>query len=338
MSLSLDSFPRAPLAHLPTPLERAPRLAKALGLRDLLIKRDDCTGLAMGGNKARKLEYLVADALRQRTDTLLTTGGEQSNHARMTAAAACRYGLRCELYLSDAEPARRQGNLLLDHLFGAEVRFHPGLSYDRVDVQMAARAAQLAAAGRRPYIIPVGGSTALGCLGYTAAIRELLTQVEQAGGPPAAIVVAVGSTGTLAGMTLGVAEYLPGCRLLGISVSRRSAPAAERTATIASEAAALLGSERRFRAGEITVYDDWVGDGYGISTAAGDAAVRLAARIAGLVLDPVYTGKAFSGLTAMARAGEFSENERVLFWHTGGAPAMFARPPELGEMSGGVVQ
>jgi len=322
----LDSFPRVSLAYLPTPLEEAPRLASAMGVRRLWVKRDDCTGLAMGGNKARKLEFLVADALRAGADTLLTTGGVQSNHARMTAAAACKHGLRCLLFLSDEEPPAAQGNLLLDRLFGASVRFMPAVTLAEQDAAMAEAAAELAARGQKGYIIPVGGSTPLGCLGYVSAVRELAEQAAAQGCNPAAMALAVGSCGTLAGVLLGAAEWLPGCRIFGISVSRPAGGAAAQTARIATEAAQALAIPRQWTVADILVSDEWLGPGYGVATAEGSAAVRLAARTEGLVLDPVYTGKALAGLIGLVRRGEIAADGEVLFWHTGGAPAIFARP------------
>jgi L-cysteate sulfo-lyase len=327
---ALDSIPRVKLAHLPTPMEEAPRLGEALGVRRLRVKRDDCTGLALGGNKARKLEYLLAAALQRGADTLLTTGGVQSNHARMTAAAACRLGLRCILFLSNPRPPETQGNLLLDEIFGAECRFYPAPDYARIERDMAECAAQMAAAGGRPYVIPVGGSTPLGCLGYVTAVRELAEQAAALGWQPSAMVAAVGSCGTLAGLALGRAMFLPDCRLLGISVARPAAAASALGAEIANEAAAFLGVEHRLRAEDAPVYDDWLGPGYGIATEEGNAAVRLAARTAGLILDPIYTGKALAGLKGLMERGEIGTEEEVLFWHTGGGPALFARPEVIG--------
>jgi D-cysteine desulfhydrase family pyridoxal phosphate-dependent enzyme len=323
---SLASIPRAPLAHLPTPLETAPRLGASLGLRDLRIKRDDCTGLAMGGNKARKLEFLVADALEQGADTLITTGGTQSNHARMTAAAACKYGLRSALFLSTSGHHVEQGNLLLDRMFDAEVRFYPDHDYDRIEREMRAVAAEMRERGQRPYIIPVGGSTPLGCLGYVEAVREVASQGEACGWVPDVMVTAVGSCGTIAGLLLGSAVFLPGCRVIGVSVSRRGSAAAERAANIASEAAALLHLNPRFEASDLRIDDDWIGPGYGVATPEGDQAVLSAARAEGLILDPVYTGKAMAGLRGLAERGVITGGERVVFWHTGGGPALFGSP------------
>ncbi len=318
--MRLDDFPRVPLAHLPTPLEAAPRLGAALGLPGLWVKRDDATGLAMGGNKARKLEYLLAEALAQGADVLLTTGGAQSNHARMTAAAACRLGMGCLLCLVDPEPAAWQGNLLLDRLFGAEVRFLPGLTLAQMYAAMDEAAAALRARGRTPYIIPVGGSTPLGCMGYVQAVRELAGQ----GPEPDALVVATGSTGTLSGVLLGARLFLPRTRVYGVSVSPRAEPGKRRCAAIVAEAAALLDVDCSPAPAEIPIWDDWLGPDYGIPTPEGLDAIRLAARTEGLLLDPVYTGKALAGCRGLAERGELRPEERVVFWHTGGAPALFA--------------
>jgi D-cysteine desulfhydrase family pyridoxal phosphate-dependent enzyme len=324
MTAMLDRIERVPLAHLPTPWEEAPRLGEAFGLSRLWIKRDDATGLALGGNKARKLEYLMAEALRQGADTVLTCGGEQSNHARMTAAAACRLGMRAILFLDDPEPRERQGNVLLDDLLGAEVRFLPVGTLHALYAAMDRCAAELAARGRRPYVIPVGGSTPLGCLGYVRAVRELAGQAAERGLDVRTMVVATGSTGTLAGMALGARLFLAGARVIGISVSSPAERCREKAARIASEAAALLESDLGFAPDDFVVYDTFIGEGYGVPTREGGEALSLAARCEGLVMDPVYTGKALAGLRALAARGEIARDEAVVFWHTGGAPALFA--------------
>jgi 1-aminocyclopropane-1-carboxylate deaminase/D-cysteine desulfhydrase-like pyridoxal-dependent ACC family enzyme len=244
----------------------------------------------------------------------------------MTAAAACRLGLRCVICFSDVEPPAAQGNLLLDQLFGAECRFFPGTDSVGIAAVLESTAAELSAAGRQPYIIPVGGSTAVGVLGYVDAVRELAIQCDGRDRPPEVIVAATGSCGTLAGLHLGAAVFLPGCQVVGVSVSRSAATAARQTAELATETAALLGVERRFEAAEVSVFEEWIGPGYGAATPEANAAVALAARTEGLLLDPVYTGKAAAGLAGLAARGELGAAARVLFWHTGGAPALFARP------------
>jgi D-cysteine desulfhydrase family pyridoxal phosphate-dependent enzyme len=320
----LDEIPRIPLAHLPTPLEPAPRLGAAIGLPRLWVKRDDNTGLALGGNKARKLEYLMAEAREQRADLVMTTGGIQSNHARMTAAAARRLGMGSVLFLCEPAPDRTQGNLLLDRLLGAEIRFLPDLSLGEMNREMAAAAEGFRAEGRRPYIIPVGGSTALGCLGYVRAVRELAEQLDAAGERLDAMTVAVGSTGTFAGILLGRDLFLPDTRVYGISVAPPAAVGARRCAAIAAEAAGLIGAAVREGIESPPVYDDWLGPAYGVPTPEGLEVIRTAARTEGLLLDPVYTGKALAGTRGLAERGALKPEETVLFWHTGGAPALFA--------------
>jgi D-cysteine desulfhydrase family pyridoxal phosphate-dependent enzyme len=320
----LHDIPRVPLAHLPTPLEPAPRLGAGIGLPRLWLKRDDCTGLALGGNKARKLEYLFAEARAQGADTVFTTGGLQSNHARMTAAAACKLEMRSVLYLCDPEPVEHQGNLLLDAIFGADVCYLPGLDLHEMHSRMAADAARMGEQGRKAYIIPVGGSTPLGCLGYVRAVEEVARQAAEQGFDVDAMTVATGSTGTLAGILLGVRLFMPGCRVYGISVAP-SAPAGQRRcARIIAEAAAMLGVDWQPEPDAVPVYDDWLGAGYGVPTDDGMAAIDLAARTEGVLLDPVYTAKALAGTRGLAQRGELRAEETVLFWHTGGAPALFA--------------
>jgi len=322
--MNIDEFPRIPLAHLPTALEPAPRLGAAIGLPRLWVKRDDCTGLAMGGNKARKLEYLLADALAQGADVVFTTGGVQSNHARMTAAAACKLGLRSELFLCDPEPAVTQGNLLLDRLFGATVHFIPGLTLEQMNARMAARAEELRATGQRPYIIPVGGSTPVGALGYVTGVRELLEQARAAGVTVDALTVATGSTGTLSGILLGVRMFMPGTQVYGLSVSPRAAQGKRKCAGIVAETAALLGEIWAPTPDEIPIWDDWLGPDYGVPTPEGLEAIHLAATTEGYLLDPVYTGKALAGTRGLAQRGDLRPDQTVVFWHTGGAPALFA--------------
>ncbi len=324
VSRRLEQFPTVKLAQTPTALEPAPRLGHACGVNPLWVKRDDSTGLALGGNKARKLEFLVADALAHGADTLLTTGGVQSNHARMTAAAARRTGMRAILFLCDSAPDRAEGNLLLDRLLGAEVRFIPGLTLEQMDAKMEAAAEELRADGRRPYIIPVGGSTPLGALGYVRAVAELAAQCRDQKFQPGAIVLAAGSTGTLAGVLLGVRVFLPGTRIYGVSVSPLREAGQCKCAALCASAARLLGVEWSPSSDEIPIWDDWLGSAYAIPTPEGDAAVRLAAECEGYLLDPVYTGKALAGLIGLAARGEIGASESVVFWHTGGSPALFA--------------
>lgn len=303
----MTSAPR--LVHAPTPLDEAPRLSEELGVR-LLVKRDDATGFGLGGNKARKLELLVADALARGCDTLLATGGAQSNFARMTAAAAARARLACHLVLAGDEPPRATGNLILDRLFGATIEFAGATRWDVLEARVAEVAARL---GPRAYPMPVGGATPVGALAYVRAADELLAQMAE---PPDWIVLADGSGGTHAGLLAG----LPGTvRVLGVDVARPPVPLAKRIARLARETAELAG--RPAPAGEVLVVDH-TGPCYGAITEGARAAARLAARLEGLVLDPVYTAKAMAGLIAAAR--ERRVQGTVVFWHTGGAPALFA--------------
>ena len=295
------------LSHWPTPLDRAPRLAAALGLGadDLWVKRDDLTDLG-GGNKVRKLEHLVAEALAAGSTVLVASGGAQSNHARMTAAAAARVGLRAVLVLGGTALAGRPGNLALDELLGAEIVIADGLSGALLDDRVGEVAARLRAAGEVPAVLPFGGSSAVGARGYVACAAELQEQAPDA----AHVVVAVGSGGTMAGLVAGLGQE----RVLGIDTGATSDPE-QRVAAIVAE---LGGAADRLRLDR-----DQVGDGYGRLTPAAASAMRTAARTEGLLLDPVYTGKALAGLAAAAAEGIVQPGERTVFVHTGGLPGLF---------------
>ena len=304
-----------PLAHGPTPLEPLNRLSDWLGGPRLFVKRDDQTGLALGGNKARKLEHLCAEALAQGCDTLVTGGGPQSNHCRMTAAAANRLGLHCHLALAGPASDRPTGNLLLDHLLGA--RLHPTAAreYYEIEAAIVGVAEEVRAEGGRPYAIPVGGASVTGALGYVDAARELTIQLEE---PLDWIVVADGSGGTHAGLLAGLDGPT---RILGVDVGTR--PDLDlRVPELAVATAAAL--ERPAPKGEVHIDHTRFGAGYGKPTPECLEAIRAAARLEGLILDPVYTGKAMAGLIGWIREGRFREGQSVLFWHTGGAPALFA--------------
>lgn len=315
-----NDFARVDLGFFPTPIETLPRLGAELGVA-LSIKRDDFSGFGGGGNKVRKLEYLMAEALAAKAQVLITTGGHQSNHARMVAAAACRFGMDSVLVLRGNPPSEYQGNLLLDRLFGATLEFlEPTEYFTLVDPRMEAHAEAARGAGRVPYIIPLGGATPLGAVGYVRAVEEMMDQVEQ---PPDVVVVPVGSGGTLAGLLVGARRHWPGTRMVGISVSRDRAWFQERVAGMADACAALLGWDMRFAPGDIWVEDGHVGPGYGQPSAGGIAAIRRAARTEGMLLDPVYTGKAMDGLTALIGSGAVAPGARVLFIHCGGSPALY---------------
>ncbi len=317
---SLDAVPRVPLARLPTPIEELPRLAKRLGLAKLLVKRDDATGLAMGGNKARKLEYDFAPILAGGHDVVVTVGGAQSNHAAMTAAAARRAGLDVKLVLGGPAFHKPLGNMLLDALYGAEIRYlMDDDDNDSLAAAMDAWVAEMRREGRRPYALPIGGSSGLGALGYVRAMRELAAQ---AGPGPVQVVTAVGSCGTFAGLNLGARLFAPGARVVGISVSRTARQIAVRTAELAAESAAILGIAPP-DLGALEVHDGFH-EAYGVATESGAEAIRVSARLEGLLLDPVYTGKSMAGLFALVRSGALDSGVPVVFLHTGGLPILFA--------------
>jgi L-cysteate sulfo-lyase len=317
------------LAMLPTPLEPLPRLSPDGGPR-LWVKRDDCTGLGGGGNKVRKLEYLLSAARAESSDVILTAGAVQSNHARLTAAACARLGLPCELFLNQRVPERSaayrvSGNVLLDRLFGARVVLLEG-SADAEEASRV-RAEQLREEGRRPYVIPVGGSNAVGSRGYVDAAHELLTQAAELGIEVGAVVSAVSSGGTLAGLATGFADAAWPGRLLGISVSAPAAIARRRVTEVALRTAAEL--DLKDCTPSFEVDDGFLGDGYGMPTPEGLQAVRAAARLEGLLLDPVYTGKALAGALAHLRSTSMRDMAHVVFLHTGGWPALFGYQEEL---------
>jgi D-cysteine desulfhydrase family pyridoxal phosphate-dependent enzyme len=323
---------RFPLALLPTPLVEAPRLSKALGGPRILIKRDDMTGFGFGGNKVRGLEYYLADALARNADVIITGAGPQSNHIRATAAAARVAGLDAVAVIHDSRPAETQGNLLLDELLGVEVRFTGDPNRALVDTKIEEVAEELRRAGRRPYIIPRGGASALGAQGYVEFVRELGTQLQAVGARPQWLVLATGACGTQAGLIAGVKLYGAEYRILGITVSRPVAECLERISRIAGEAARLAGGEIEVRADEVIVRDGFIGQGYGIPTSEGVEAIRLVARTEGIFLDPTYTGKGMAGLIAEIRSGRIGKGETVVFLHTGGEPGLFAHP-EIGRLS-----
>ena len=327
--MRLFALPRFPLTVLPTPLQRAMRLEAALGPASprIFIKRDDLTGLAFGGNKARKLEYLVADALAQGATMLITEGAAQSNHARMTAAAAALAGLRCELVLDARHGADVAGNLLLDRLLGATIHIVPD-KQARV-ARMAELAESLPARGERPYLIPTGGSVPLGAAGYVTAVLELLGQLMAAGVSPRRLYFATSSLGTQAGLVVGARLFAAPFRIYGIAVEHPRETLVAKGVDLANATAALLGVDERFTAADIAIDDGFVGEAYGVRTPEGLAAIQLLARTEAILLDPVYSGKAMSALIAHIRAGEFSPDDAVLFLHTGGGPSLFAHGTAL---------
>lgn len=326
---ALAAAPRVRITCLPTPVVELRRLSGALGGPRLWMKRDDLTGLGMGGNKTRKLEFLLGEALAQGCDTVLTGGAAQSNHCRQTAAAAAACGLGCHLALGGEAPEVPEGNLLLDLLFGATVHW---CGKERKGERLPDLAAELRAAGRRPYLIPYGGSNAVGALGFVAAVEELRGQVPALGGRVDAIVFPSSSGGTHAGIAVGTRALGLPARVVGIGIDRRQpheAPYEEELAGLANEVAARSGLGVRCGADDFEVCQEFLGGGYGVVGELEREAIRLAARLEGILVDPVYTGRALGGLIEMIRRGEFRAGETVLFWHTGGAPALFACGREL---------
>jgi L-cysteate sulfo-lyase len=321
-----DKVSRISLGHLPTPLHALPRLTEKLGGPQLFVKRDDQTGLATGGNKTRKLEFLVADALERKADTLITAGAPQSNHARQTAAAAARAGMRCVLVLRGQPPAEPQGNLLLDELLGAQIRW---AERNAVPATMEAVAAELRTQGRAPYIIPYGGSNPVGATGYVAAMEELMEQARQMDLRLDRIVFASSSGGTQAGLVVGAKATGYSNQVLGISVDQKREDLQALVAQLATATATHLKLDLEFAPGDIAVNANYLGAGYGVMGEPEREAIRLAAEMEGLLLDPVYTGRAFAGMIDLIRKGEIRRKESVLFWHTGGTPALFAYAQEL---------
>lgn len=325
LSTRLDAFARLNLVETPTPLQRLPRLSARLG-REIWVKRDDFTPLAMGGNKLRKLEFLAADAIRQKADVLVTAGAIQSNHVRQTAALCARLGLDCIALLenpigTDRDDYLRSGNRLLLDLFRVRVIDVDGL--DDPDRQLEAEAQRLRDEGRRPYVIPIGGSNALGALGYVRAGLELEQQIAADGLAFSAVVLASGSAGTHAGLAFALAHALPATPVVGVTVSRTDAAQRPKVQNLLDRTSELL--EIATPPGtRIDLWDEYFAPRYGEPNDACIKAVRLLAETEGLLLDPVYTGKAMAGLLDGIARGRFDGNDPLLFLHTGGAPALFA--------------
>ncbi|MCW5699240.1 MAG: D-cysteine desulfhydrase [Rhodospirillales bacterium] len=325
--MQLARFARERFAHLPTPLEPLTRLSEALGGPRLFIKRDDSTGLALGGNKTRKLEFLIAEAKDQGADTIISAGGVQSNHVRQTAAAAARSGLACDLVLTRIVPwndadYEKTGNVQLDELLGARIHIHPAAT-DR-DAAMISLADQVHRRGGRPYIIPVGGSNATGALGYVNCAMELERQANDMGVVIDSVVHAASSGGTQAGLIAGFHAIGSRTRVIGIDVDANPSETAATVWRVLTATCKKLGLTRPETDGVVVVEGGYAGDSYGLPTAAMVEAVTRLARTEGLVLDPVYTGKAMAGLIDLIAQGRFSGSDTVVFLHTGGTPALFA--------------
>jgi D-cysteine desulfhydrase len=313
--------PRLHFAHLPTPVEELPRLSAALDGPRILIKRDDQTGLAFGGNKTRKLEFLVAEAREQGAQTLISGGALQSNHCRQTAAAAARFGFDCILVLNGEMPEHPTANLLLDQLFGAEiVTIKERALRDQVLQETFNKAMVM---GRKPYLVPYGGSSPTGALGYAFAVEELMAQMKDRGSIDW-IVFGTSSGGTHAGLVLGQRLFGYKGNVLGISIDEPETWLKERVSKLASDASEKLGKRIEFSQTDVLANADYCTAGYGVLTDAEREAVRLFAKYEGLLLDPVYTGRAAAGMIDLIRKGYFKKDETVLFWNTGGQPALFA--------------
>ncbi|RYD54402.1 MAG: D-cysteine desulfhydrase family protein [Sphingomonadales bacterium] len=322
--MNLEDIPRLSLGYLPTPIEKMARLSVEMGI-NLSVKRDDFTGFGGGGNMVRKLEFLMADAVAQGAKVLITTGGHQSNHARMTAAAARKFGMKPVLVLRGNRPDVYQGNLLLDHLLGAEIDFlDPEAYFTEINPRMQRYADEATARGEKAYIIPLGGASALGAMGYVNAVKELSEQYKTAGQPaPKYVIAPVGTGGTLAGLLVGCSIYWPDTTVFGIAVTGSAIPFSERIAVMATAAAELLGLDRTWTAADVRIETDYIGPGYSIPSEDGNAAIKIAAQTEGMLLDPVYTGKAFAGILDCAKRGTIEPGSDVLFVHCGGSPALF---------------
>lgn len=325
--MNISSLPRFPLAVLPTPLDELPRLSHELGVR-VVMKRDDLTGFAMGGNKARKLEFLVADALEKNCDVLVTGGGVQSNHIRTTAAAARKAGMDAVGVFFASPSGETNGNLLLDEILGAQLIYAQA---DKLETELVIQRVcdDLRAQGKKPYLIPVGGSTKRGVVSYILAVQELLAQLQAQKISLDAVVITTGSCGTHAGVLAGMKIYGVQIPVHGITVSRPRAECLERLPRLLDETAQFLEHEIAFSDDDLIVHDEYIGDAYAKITPAARAAIQRVARAEGIFLDPVYTGKAMAGLIDLVERGIFKKGSTILFWHTGGAPGIFGFPNDI---------
>ena len=323
--MHLARFPRLRFAHLPTPLEPMENLSRLLDGPNIWVKRDDCTGLAGGGNKTRKLEFLMADAEQQGADTIITQGAVQSNHARQTAAIAAKLGYECYLLLenrtgSDDPDFLANGNVLLDDIYNARLSDFPAGT--DMNQEMLSLAEELRVAGKKPYIIPGGGSNRIGALGYVNAAYELVGQCNDQGLKVDHIVHATGSTGTQAGLVTGLTAIHSGIDLMGISVRAPKEAQEENVYRLACETAEFIGSSAALNRSDVVANSDYVGEGYGMPTDGMIEAVEMTARHESILLDPVYSGKAMAGLIDLVRQGFYRREENIVFIHTGGAQAL----------------
>ncbi len=330
--MQLSDFPRVKLAHLPTPLEHMPRLSEHLAGPDIYVKRDDCTGLATGGNKTRKLEFSMGEAMAEGADTIITVGAIQSNHVRQTAAAACKLGMACEVMLEHRiqRPSKTytsSGNIFLDRIFGANLREYPaGTDFD---AEMEVVAAEVRESGGIPYFVPGGASNTIGALGYVDCGIELLKQFAEQGLNIDHIVTATGSAGTHAGLAVGLRGSGSDLPILGIGVNAAQDAQEERVYKLAVETAELVGTPGCVERDDIIADCNYIGPGYGEPTESMNEAVLMLARYEGLLFDPVYSGKALAGMIDYIRQGRFTQGQNIVFLHTGGSVGLFAYADSL---------
>lgn len=321
--------PRESLGFFPTPLVELNKLSQALGGPKIFMKRDDNTGLALGGNKTRKLEFILGDALAQGADTIITAGALQSNHCRQTAAAAASLGLECHLVLGGKEPKHFDGNLLLDKVFGCTIHW-AGKNRKGEDIPKIVE--QLKGKGKKPYVVPYGGSNEHGALAFVEAFKELEQQRQSIDASFTHIVFASSSGGTQAGLMLGKKIFQSSCQLVGMNIDKGETdkvPFDQYIVSLANSTAEFIGEKHRFLAEDLILNSDYVGEGYGVVGALENEAISMTAQTEGILLDPVYTGRAMGGLIDMIRTGKLKKTDSVLFWHTGGAPALFAYSDSL---------
>lgn len=327
--MQYENIPRESLGFFPTPLVELIKLSKKLNGPRIFMKRDDNTGLALGGNKTRKLEFILGDALAQGADTIVTAGAAQSNHCRQTAAAAASLGLECHLVLGGKEPEHFDGNLLLDKVFGCSIHW---AGKNRKGEGIPQIVEQLKNDGKKPYVVPYGGSNELGALAFVEALKELEYQCQNMKASFTHIVFASSSGGTQAGLMLGKKILQSSSQIVGINIDKGETdkvPFNQYIVSLANSTSKLIGENHRFSGADLILNSDYVGEGYGVIGALENEAILLTAQTEGILLDPVYTGRAMGGLIDMIRTGKIKKTDSVLFWHTGGAPALFAYSDSL---------
>ena len=331
--MSMVKLPRVALGHWPTPLHELPHLSAALGGPRIFVKRDDLSGLALGGNKCRKLEYVLADALKNGVDTLITSGSSQSNHALQTAAAARKLGMEAYLVLVKGMHVETQGNLLLQNILNSTVNIvevaDPSEMFTTMPRKMNELADELRSKGRTPLVIPAGAEFPLGTVGWVDAAEEIGRQLKDQEINAQYVVLAHSGGGTQAGLVLGFKQLKLPLNVVGISTMYQKSAAVNEVVTLANDTARLLGFDVTITPDEVTLYDDYIGEGYGIPTEGCIEAIRLVAQTEAIFLDPVYSAKAMAGFVDLIRKGEFTSRDTVLFIHTGGVPALFAYHQEL---------